>query len=396
MNTSLHCEFARSFPQSANRCLVVRPIVVRFLLACAALAPLSFASAADEPGHSGESEHEYTISANRLKTPLIRQGNSVTIITAEQIESSKQTQLIEVLKTVPGLDIVQSGGLGGNAAIFLRGANSEHTLVLVDGIEINNPISNSRSFNFADISLDNVERIEVIRGPQSTVYGSDALGGVINIITKRGGGDFAGSVEAQAGSYSTFIEKASASGGLDGMRYSIGASREDSDSISSAGAAYGNTEDDSYQNTSVASRIGLDPLEQFSTDLIFRYNSSRTDLDNTGGFGGDDPNRLLENQQLFTRAEARTSFLDGTFNQRAGLSYTSHDLEDSNDPDAAHPLDRLRSNFTGELVKFDIQSDFKAGEYNTVVVGFETEHEQGSSYLSSDSAFGPFDTSFGE
>ncbi|NIN92510.1 MAG: TonB-dependent receptor plug domain-containing protein, partial [Candidatus Aenigmarchaeota archaeon] len=100
----------------------------------------------------------------------------------------------------------------GAASVFLRGANSEHTLILMDGVELNDPISPSRSFDLAHLTLDNVDRIEILRGPQSTLYGSDALGGVVNIITKKRKGKPKLSLSSVGGSYGTVINSGEISG----------------------------------------------------------------------------------------------------------------------------------------------------------------------------------------
>jgi len=349
-----------------------------------------------EQNEDKKSDEEYVISATRLGTPSYKLGSSVTVVTAKEIEAMNVNSVIDVLRSVEGIDTVRSGGLGGNTAVFMRGANSEHTLVLVDGIELNNPISTNRSFNFADLSLDNVERIEIIRGPQSTLYGSDALGGVINIITKKGSGKPEGSASVEAGSYSTILEKAASSGANEKINYSVSASREDSSGISSAGAKYGNTEHDGYENTAVSARIGAKLVEAADLNLYFRRTDARSDLDNQGGFGGDDPNRILMNDTTLLKGESNIAWEKNVFEQKLAVSWTEHDLTDNNDPDLSHPLDRLRSNYSGDLIKYELQNNLFLAEAGTIVFGFEEEHEEGHSGLRSTSEFGPFDSFFPE
>jgi outer membrane cobalamin receptor len=122
-----------------------------------------------------EKTEEIVITATRIETASREVGSSITVITNQQIEERQDTTVLEVLRTVPALDVVRSGGPGGQTSVFIRGAKSEHTLVLIDGIEMNDPITPGRSYDFANLTTDNIERIEIIRGPQSTLYGSDAI-----------------------------------------------------------------------------------------------------------------------------------------------------------------------------------------------------------------------------
>src|SRR4030043_83691 len=128
------------------------------------------------------------VTATRVETPIEEIASSISIIFSKEIEEKQKTTVLEALRDVQGLDVVQTGGAGSHTSIFLRGANSEHTLVMIDGVEVNDPISPGRSYDFANLTVDNIERIEVIRGPQSTLYGSDAIGGVVHIIKQKGEG----------------------------------------------------------------------------------------------------------------------------------------------------------------------------------------------------------------
>jgi vitamin B12 transporter len=161
-------------------------------LKLAALASLAvrvgFVSAAAHADDAAKKSNELgtiIVTGSQLPSDTKTTGSSVTVIGEQEIEDGQYRNALGALQQVPGLDIVQSGGFGGNAAVFLRGGNSEGTLVLLDGIELNNPATPNRSYNMANLTLENIERVEVIRGPQSTIYGSDAMGGVINLVSKK-------------------------------------------------------------------------------------------------------------------------------------------------------------------------------------------------------------------
>ena len=341
-----------------------------------------------------EKIEEIVVTATRTEIPVGEIPSSITVISSKEIERKQKASVLEVLRGLPALDIVRSGGEGRTTSVFIRGAKSEHTLVLVDGVEMNDPISPGRSFDFANLTTDDIERIEIIRGPQSTLYGSDAIGGVINIITKKGKDKPGGFFSTEAGSYNTFREKAGLSGGNGFFNYSLGMSRTDTDGISAAGEKYGNTEKDGYENTSMSTRLGLTPAENLSLDLILRYIDARSDIDNAGGTGGDDPNHTYETKQFFLRTEAKVSLFDDVWEQKLGFSLTDHERKDNNDKDASHPDDLLRSSFDSRMTKFDWQHDFYLHETNTLTVGLETEKEEGKSDYYSESAWGPYTSTF--
>ncbi len=148
-----------------------------------------------------------------VPTSIEKAGSTVSVITADQIAQSSAGTVADLLRSVPGLTVTESGGAGGQALVSLRGAEPGHTLVLIDGVRVNDPASARDEFDFATLSITDIERIEVLRGPQTALYGSDAMGGVINIITRRPAGAASASVTAEGGSYGTRRTSVSASGG---------------------------------------------------------------------------------------------------------------------------------------------------------------------------------------
>src|SRR6266404_9569656 len=166
-----------------------------------------------------ESE-QVVVSATRIETPIDQIGSSVTVVTDEEIEKHQERTLPDVLRTVPGLNVVQTGGPGGKTSLFTRGTNSNHTKVLIDGIDANDP-SQDGVFDFGQVLTSDIAQVEVLRGPQSSLYGSDAIGGVVNIVTKQGEGParFTGMLEG--GSFATFHQAASLSGSTSRFNYSF-------------------------------------------------------------------------------------------------------------------------------------------------------------------------------
>ena len=154
------------------------------------------------------------VTPTRLPTPENQVGSSITVIPSEEIKRKQERTLPDALKDVPGLNVIQTGGAGGQTSVFLRGANANQTKVFIDGIDATDPATGT--FNFEYILTWDIDRVEVVRGPQSGLYGADAIGGVVNIITKTGSGppQFGGSIEG--GSFGTFNQNAGVRGSLTG------------------------------------------------------------------------------------------------------------------------------------------------------------------------------------
>src|SRR5438093_11542555 len=155
------------------------------------------------PTPAPESE-PIVITATRTDIPLDQAPASTSVVTSQDIEEKQIERVADALRQVPGLSVVQSGTAGQLTSVFTRGLRSEHTQVLLDGVPINQGLQGA--FNFADLTTENIDRIEVVRGPQSTLYGPRALAGVIQIFTKRGEGTPAITSSAEGGSYDTFRE----------------------------------------------------------------------------------------------------------------------------------------------------------------------------------------------
>ena len=361
-------------------------VVGAFAAACFTLPLPSGAEDVETPANVDQ----IIVTASRLETTQEDVGSSVSVVTQEELQQGKYPNVVQALRKVPGLDIVQSGGPGGNAAAFIRGADSSQTLVLLDGIELNNPASPNRAFNLTNLTLENVDRIEIIRGPQSSIYGSDSMGGVINIISKKAKDGGHATVSSEAGSYNSFNNVANVSYGTQQLDFTGGVTQQDVGNISSAGANYGNTEHDAYHNTSMSGRVKFTPSEMFDAAATTRYTRSNAGLDNLGGYYGDDPNRHYGNDEFFTRGEVVGHFLKDTLTTKAWTDYTSHNLYDNNDPDASSP-DYLRSSYKGELLDFGTTASWAPSRYFSGLIGGETQGERADSYYFSDGAYGPYE-----
>src|SRR5204862_6174463 len=245
---------------------------VAFLIAMSLGAALSMRAQEASPTPSpNEAEAEsVVVSATRFDIPLDQSPASVSVIGSEDIEQKQIERVSDALREVPGLSVVQTGTAGQLTSVFMRGLRSEHTQVLLDGIPINQGLQGA--FNFADLTTDDIDRIEVVRGPQSTIYGPRALAGVIQIFTKQGTGTPGVMLAAEGGSYDTFREWTQSDGKIDGFDYSMGASRLDTENA---------RPNNNYRNTAAITDVGWSPDEQLRVDSLFTYSVSDTGNPNT-------------------------------------------------------------------------------------------------------------------
>ena len=340
-----------------------------------------FAQNPQDPADQVDQEPRYildavVVTAAKIETPLRQVSSSIAVITADDIERSSQNTVAGVLRDVGGLSMAQAGGTGKNASVFLRGAESSYALFLIDGIEVNDAMSPGRGYSPAHLTVDQVERIEVLYGSQSTLYGSDAIAGVVNIITKRGEGKPKIGASFEGGALGTFRSRAGLSGGTDSYQYAIDGSFLNARGISAN--ALGNMEEDGYRNTTVGGRFGATPAANASVDLTFRYTDGRADIDNGAGPGGDDPNRVNSSWQLFVRPSATLESWSQRWKQTLGYSLVDHSREDDNPVDENQET-ASNSTFDARLHKIDWQNTLMLSGGNTLVFGAETETEQGES-----------------
>jgi vitamin B12 transporter len=339
--------------------------------------------------------HEIVVTATRLETPARELASSVTVIPSWTLKRSKEIFALEAVRAACGVSILQNGGPGGAASVFLRGANSEHTLVLIDGVEINDPVNPSRSADLAHLTLLDVERLEIIRGPQSPVYGSDALGGIVNVITARGMDRPRWTLGSSAGSFGTIAGQAGVSGSTGRFDYSFGLSRYQTDGISSAGRRYpGNSEKDGYDNLTLAGRFGLKLRDDLDVTVAARSTRATTEIDNYGGPGGDDPNNIQDYASLFFRGEIHGLFLQNRWEQKLSCAVVRSRRDHDNPADGIHPFESEKGFFMSRLFKLDWQNNLFLHPANTLTLGLEFESELAESEYISEGLWGPFESLF--
>ncbi len=335
---------------------------------------------AGEVGADNTLRNEPVTTPTRTENPAGRVGGSLTVITAEQIEAGGQNNVADVLRGVPGLDVVRTGPSGGLTSVFLRGANSQDTRVLLDGIPLNDPSSAARGFDFANLTVDNIERIEILRGPQGPLYGSNTAGGVINIVTRRGEGPMSARVSLQGGAFGSQREAVHVSGGSDLLNYSLSGSYFQQDGFSAASPRVGGIEADGNQLGVISGRLGTTIADRIEIDYIFRWTDARADIDDASFSLGsppiDDPLRFNLTESFYNRIQLKTASADGMLEHLVAFNYTDYKRSDRDD---FFPLD-----FKGSTRFFEYQSNLYVTQTNILSAGADYYDESAASL----SAFG--------
>ena len=289
------------------------------------------------------------VTASRLPVEANQIGSSYTVLDREHLERRQLPAVSEVLRDVPGLSVNRGGVLGSATQVRIRGAEGNQVLVLIDGVEAND-LAQGGEFNFAHLTTANIERIEVIRGPQSALWGSDALSGVISITTKKGRQSPSISAYSEGGSFGTFNGGGSISGGAENYHFNLAGSYIDSDGVN---ISRDGNEDDAYENGTLSLTAGYSPLDNFQVDSVFRMTEAKNEFDGTSFVTGlpADADNETETSQYFGRIQGRLLLLDDRLLNQFGASITSTD----NDNFAGGVE---TSSTQGRKYKFDLQSTF--------------------------------------
>ena len=310
------------------------------------------------------------ITADRGSESAEKVGSAVTVITREQIEASRAENVAELLETVPGLNVNQSGGVGGTANVYIRGADPDHTQVLIDGIRVNDPAQASGEFDFSLFALGNVERIEVLRGPQSGLYGSDAIGGVVNIITRKGEGPLQGTVETEAGSYSTHAERIAVSGSKDGVAVSAAVSNFRTSGFSRSTLG---TEDDATEKQSANLRMDMDFTPNAGITVVLgRYRvDAETDTSPQRG-ENDKAEKILSIAAVTGRVDLWEGLVRNQVTLFANKTERNFFEDDVSVRSGLQPQTDL---FDGDRVGIEAQSDITVRAVDRLTLGARTERE---------------------
>lgn len=343
----------------------------------AAFCSLSTAAYAQSAPVAIASVGELVVTANRSPQEIERIGQSITVLTAEEIKASQVIDVSTLLAQTAGVSFSRNGGVGGSTSLRIRGAETDQTLVIIDGVKLNDPSSSGGGYNFANLLAGDIDRIEILRGAQSTLWGSQAIGGIVNITTAQPQKPVEASLSAEGGSMGTSYFRGGVGGRTERLAWRLAASRYDTDGVSSY--RYG-SEKDGYENTGLSGRALFHATDALSFDLRGVYSKGKNDFD---GFLTDSRD-YGETEDFIGYAGVNFDLFGGALSNRIAYAYTRTDRQNFN-PDQA--VTTTTFDARGENKRWEYQGVWKINEAWTATFGGETEDAR--MRTASPSAFDP-------
>ena len=326
------------------------------------------------------------ITATRFEQPLSKIGNSITVLSAQDVRNSQKTVLSDLLSTTPGVTVTRNGGLGGTTFLRIRGAETDQTVVLFDGVKLNDPSSPGGGYDFATLVTNDFARVEVLRGPQSTLWGSQAIGGVINIVTPQPAGPLSGALSAEGGQLGTGMARARLEAGNDQFNWRVGGNYLTSSGISAFDKKLGGAEKDSFRNLGFNARGMYRFNEALSAEVRSIWSKSRFDIDGNPppDYNFGDTSEYGRSEELVTYVGLNLDALEGRWKNRLGYSYTNTDRAYFNpELTIAETV-----NFVGRNRRAELQSTLLISKQYQAVFGLESEKSNFRT-VSSPSVFDP-------
>lgn len=344
----------------------------------------SFTAIAQDADQEETKLDTITVNGSRLDQTQTEIGSSVSVITNEDLEELGVDFALDAVATAPGVTINQNGAFGGSASVRIRGAASGQTLVLIDGIPVGDPTGTSGGYNFAYLDTDNIERIEVLKGPQSTLWGSDAIGGVVSITTKKPTEGLTGSAFGEYGSFNTLRGGAAISNANETGDFRIAATGLTTDGISKADEDNGNTEDDAYDSQTIAARGGLNLPNSVRLETSLLWSDAESEYDSYSGSAQGsvaDGDEVTNSETLSGNITLKAPLFDGLLDNLVQFGYS--DIERENRTNG------VQSYFAeGDRVLYRYQGTLNINDANKLAFGAEREETSANDAESSiDSLF---------
>lgn len=325
---------------------------------------------------------DIVVTANGIEQPRDQVGQAITVIDKDQLDSSQTLAISDLLRTVPSVRVARNGSIGGVTSVFIRGGESSQTLVLIDGVRINDPSSPNAAFDFGSLLTGNIDRVEILRGPNSVIWGSQAIGGVVNVRTEEPTEDLSANAGAEYGYHNTADVRANVSGTSGKLSGSLGASYFRTDGISALAAG---SERDGYKNFAANGKLKVAFNDDVSLDLRGYYNKGRVQFDDPFG-ATPDTFPETENSQFVGYAGLNANFANGRFRNR--VAYTRTDLHRvGTEPNV--PFSFNVNELKGKIDRFEYQGAFDVIGKVTLVFGIEHERTFASTFFPAGGGAGP-------
>jgi vitamin B12 transporter len=351
------------------------------ILAGSAFAAIAIAAPAGAQDKPANNDDQSVTVADQIRTDIVITatgvpqapetiGQAVTVIDRQTIEQRQTVALSDLLATTPGVTVSRNGGLGALTAVRIRGAEDSQTLTLIDGVRVNDPSSPGGAFDFASLLAGSIDRVEVLRGPNSVPWGSQAIGGVVNVTTMQPGYGLQARGNVEYGSFDTVFANGGVSGKSGIIAASLNAGYLKTDGISTAASG---TEPDGYRQFGATGRIQIAFTDNISLDLRGYYAHSKVDID---GFAFVPPYLPVDDaeygktQELYGYAGLNAAFLNGRFKNR--IAFTIADINrDNYDPSFSTTTPSFLAR--GRSERYQYQGDFQVIDQVRLVAGAEHE-----------------------
>lgn len=312
------------------------------------------------------------VTASGTETDRDDSGQAVSVIGRDTLENSQVQSISDILRTVPGISVARSGGVGSQTSVFIRGGESSQTLVLIDGVRINDPSSPNAAFDFGALLTGNIDNVEILRGSNSIIWGSQAIGGVINIRNAPPQAGLSVRASGEYGAHDSVQARGNIAGGNERISASLGASYYRTDGISALSAG---TERDGYENLSLNGRVKVAVTDTLDIDLRGYYNDGRVEFDDPFALGPDSFPET-DNEQFAGYAGVNHVALNGRLKSRIGYSRT--DLHRRGSEDGV-PFSFNVNDLKGVIDRFEYIGSFDVAGPLTLIFG--AEHERSSARI---------------
>lgn len=310
-----------------------------------------------------DNSQEVVITASRKPQSINKVGQSISVLNAEDIKSSQAIQIPELLRSIPGVTVTRTGGPGNAVSVKLRGAQSYQTVAMVDGVKLSDPSALQCDFNLGTLMVGNIERIEVVRGAQSVLWGSQAIGGVINMITKAPTQKLNANLQGEYGTYNTQNYVGNISGKIGNLSASLGANYFDTNGYSSFTEWRGGKEKDGAHNFGANTKLKYEFSDIVSLNLMGFYTDSDGEFDNFGSDALNTQSAKIGIGYIGLNADA----FDGKLQNQLGYSYTKTNRS------YYYPSFSSRYNYEGKVDRYNYQGNLNLADYFGVVFGAESE-----------------------